>query len=128
MVEPKVITKKLTELFQRLMKQPMLPRGKDWKGNWPGWGHNVTWYPDGNGVYILWENDRGLAQDNLPIYVGEGLLGPRIWESFKIRPNWEFAQLITDDLISSESRECKFWRKALERFCILALDPSENKD
>ncbi len=128
MIEPEEISKKLEELYQRLIRQRMLPKGKKWKGDWPGWKYNVTWYPDTNGVYILWQNDHGVAGSQPPIYVGEGILGPRIWESFQIRANWHFAQLIVDDLISGEPRECKFWRKVLERFCILALDPLDNRD
>lgn len=121
------VASKLTELYERLLKQPILPKEGKWKDDWREWEREVGWHPDSNGVYILWENDRGIANNKPPVYVGEGILGPRIWKSFYSR-EWSHAQMIVDELISGNSRECRFWRKALERFCIVALDPQDNKD
>jgi len=128
MIKLEEVASKLTELCERLLKQPMLPKGEKWEDDWPRWERDVTWHPDSNGVYILWQSDRGIADSNPPVYVGEGALGPRMWRSFYERSDWHYAQMIVDDLISGDSRKCKFWRKALERFCVVALDPRDNKD
>ena len=122
------VAKNLTELYQRLLNQPLLRKGSAWGDDWPGWERGVKWYPDKVGVYILWESEDGIKSNLPPVYVGEGLIGPRIWDSFHTRPDWQYAQILTDNLISCDSRECRFLRKALERFCIVALDPHDNID
>ena len=119
---------KLSDLFDLLLNKRLLPKGSEWKDEWPGWDRGKTWHPEKPGVYILWETEIGLQGGRPPIYVGEGLLGPRIWESFKKRPGWNYAQLLTHDLISGDSLESQFWRKALERLCILILEPVQNRD
>lgn len=128
MIEAKKIADELVELYHRLLAQPLLPKGESWADEWTDWELNVTWYPDKNGVYVLWPMKPTESYKTPPIYIGEGLLGTRIWESFNNRPDWYSAQMIVDDLISGNTREHKFWRKALERFSILALTPRDNVD
>jgi len=128
MMDEKEVAKNLTELYQRLLNQPLLRKGGEWKDDWPGWERGITWHPDKAGVYILWESEDGVQSNSPPVYVGEGLIGRRIWESFQTRSDWQYAQILTDNLISGDSRGCRFLRKALERFCIVALDPHGNID
>lgn len=119
---------KLSVLFNLLLNNPLLQKGTEWKVDWPGWDRGKTWHPEKPGVYVLWESESGLQGGHTPIYVGEGLLGPRIWESYNKRLEWNYAQLLTHDLISGDSQESQFWRKALERLCILILEPVQNID
>ena len=121
MRNPENIVRRLTELFQRLLKEPMLKKGGDWKDEWLGWDL------DRKGVYILWRRDDDINKNIPAVYVGEGILGPRIWDSFYNR-DWQYAQMFTDDVISGDSKECRFWRRALERFCILVFEPEDNID
>lgn len=122
MRNPENIVRRLTELFQRLLKEPMLKKGEKWKDDLPGWGDL-----DRKGVYLLWRRDDDINKNIPAVYVGEGLLGARIWESFYNKNrDWQYAQLFTDDVISGDSKECRFWRKALERFCILVFEPKDN--
>ena len=54
---------------------------------------------------------------------GEGIIGHRIWESFtKRKEKWGFAQILTVEKLGDAR-----WRKALERFAILVLEPVDNK-
>jgi hypothetical protein len=68
----------------------------------------------------------GPRKESTQSTVGEGHLGPRIWESFGKRPDWTQAQLLIKPAISGESLECLRTRKLLERFAIAALKPRDN--
>ena len=114
----------LAELYQKILAQPLLPKGASFHDDWPGWGI----FMEKSGVYILWATAGGINSGQPPIYIGEGMFGPRIWEHFRERPEWTHAQMLPDDVVPGTERERQFWRKALERVCILALDPVQNRD
>jgi hypothetical protein len=86
---------------------------EEWDGNWIG-------------VYVLWENEDDFCRQRPPVYVGEGIIGTRIWESHQVRKNWQYAQVLIHDLISGGTPEQMRWRKLLERFLIVTLDPRDN--
>src|SRR5687768_5026099 len=77
MLEPQSVASEVCELFERLLKQPKLERGKEWKGKWEGWNQE-TWQPNCCGVYLLWYGHDDLEQNIAPVYVGEGITGTRI--------------------------------------------------
>jgi hypothetical protein len=116
----------LIELYERLIAMPALKKGLEWKGEWPEWERGKTWHPEACGVYVLWETQDDRTDGRAPVYVGEGRLGDRVGASFRARPSWQYAQIFVDPLISGNDKESCFWRKALERFCILVLEPKEN--
>jgi hypothetical protein len=120
-------TKRLLALHSRLLAAPLLPKGTEWKGEWPEWKHGETWHPGACGVYVLWETAGGARDGKPPVYVGEGQIGRRVWDSFHSRPAWQYAQILTDELISGTDDDDARWRKAFERFCILVLQPTENR-
>ena len=75
MRNPENIVKRLTDLFQRLLKEPMLKKGEKWKDDdWPGWE------PNRNGVYILWRRDDDICgSDSSGFILGdlpETVVGP----------------------------------------------------
>ena len=119
----------LLGLANRLFLSPRLKKGKTWSDKWPGWEKGKNWEPEKNGVYVLWKNAADAKKGVPPLYVGEGHLGPRIWESFRNRPTWEYVQMVvTDDQTSDQDNQARFWRKTLERFAIVVLKPTDNKD
>lgn len=121
------VAKQVEELAALVLASPYLKRAEAWSDCFVG-ATPDQW--DGNwiGVYILWKSDREYTEGKPPVYVGEGILGTRVWESFQKRKDWQFAQVLTHDLIGSESKECRWWRKLLERFLIVMLEPKDNID
>ena len=122
------VAETLLALHEKLMASPMLKKGAEWKDDWEGWDRGTTWQGEKLGIYLLWGSEGAPASGEAPVYVGEGQLGKRINDSFHGRTTWNYAQILVDDRISGTSKLCKWWRKALERFVILALMPEENKD
>lgn len=125
---PEVVAHTLLELHHKLLSAPKLKKGAEWRGYWAGWDSGQNWFPEKQGVYVLWACTEDFESGVVPVYVGEGYLGPRIGESFVSRPTWNFAQMLVDDQISGNTREHQWWRKTLERFVILALQPADNRD
>jgi hypothetical protein len=119
-----MVSEQLQDLFERLMGQPKLKRGSEWKGDWDGWQAD-KWRADCCGVYVLWQNEDDLEQGNPPVYVGEGITGTRIWDSFRSRADWQFAQILYHDTLTGD--QGLNWRLLLERFAIVVLRPKENK-
>ena len=121
----------LTRLSKQMLEQPMFGRPAKWSepfiGQTPG-----SW--DGNwlGVYVLWGNQDDLKNGIPPVYIGEGGLGNRIWESFQranlqVNPReWNYVQFLKHDQISGSDREHTRWRLALEHFLIVLLEPEAN--
>ncbi|MFC1580080.1 hypothetical protein ACFL4N_04140 [Thermodesulfobacteriota bacterium] len=118
----------LEKLYEKTLSQTCLKKGDKWEGNWDDWEIGKDWLPDHFGVYVLWETSGCHKEGKRPVYVGEGILGLRINESFNRRQGWHYAQMLVDERISGNSRECQFWRKLLERFLIVVLEPIENVD
>jgi hypothetical protein len=85
----------------------------EWEGNWIG-------------VYVLWEKEDDYVRQRSPVYVGEGIIGKRIWDSHQTRKNWRHAQILTHELISGGTLQQTRWRKLLERFLIVTLEPLDN--
>ena len=122
--DPSIVSDQLTNLFERLIGQPKMRRGSDWKDKWDGWDGD-KWQSSCCGVYVLWRNEDDLEKGNRPLYIGEGISGTRIWESFQRRADWHFAQILYDDKLTSVA-EGMDWRRLLERFAIVVLDPEQN--
>lgn len=120
------VLSKVTNLFDLLVQRPMLARGAEWGKDWPGWD-NETWQPTRLGVYIFWRDEYDLANGNPPVYIGEGQIGRRVWTSEAIRDKWQFAQILYHDDISGPSVTCLNWRRLVERFAIVVLNPEENR-
>jgi hypothetical protein len=115
----------LIELQKLLLARPMLRRAENWSDCFLEDSPD-NWCGDWTGVYVLWKSQDDFAKGGRPVYVGEGILGSRIWDSFQNRKKWHYAQVLNHPLISGNSQECLRWRLALERFLILTLDPEEN--
>ncbi len=122
--DPAAVSEQQRVLFELLIKQPKLRRGGEWKGTWDGWNDD-TWRGDCCGVYVLWRNEDDLEQGRRPVYVGEGISGTRIWDSFQRRAEWQFAQILYHDKLTAADDGLD-WRRLLERFSIIVLDPEEN--
>jgi hypothetical protein len=116
---------RLGELFRSLINQPMLKRGDEWQGKWPGW-EQPYWRGECCGVYVLWKDAHDPENDIPPVYVGEGLTGVRVWESFHSRTDWMFAQILYDEVLDEVNQGLN-WRRLLERFAIVVLNPVENR-
>ncbi|MBN2160249.1 MAG: hypothetical protein JW807_12700 [Spirochaetes bacterium] len=123
------VYRNLIKLFDEILAQPFLKKGAEWAGkSWPEWDEGKTWKPEENGVYILWNEKTDNSKGIQPIYIGEGITGKRVWDSFQKRVNWHYAQILYSDIISNKTKEATQWRKLLERFCIVVLNPIENKN
>ncbi len=127
MTDATEVAQTLVILYREVLAAPLLQRGDSWADDWPGWKRGVTWKPESLGVYVLWPDSGGIADGVPPIYVGEGGLGPRVWWSFLDRPSWRFARMLTHTLISGETQEATSWRRLLERYLIVVLQPQENR-
>ena len=125
--DPASVAANLVEMYQPLLSSPMRKKGKEWnREDWPGREPDQTWSKVG--VYMLWASEDDPKVGVPPVYVGVGQIGWRVGESFHKRKTWYFAQVLADYLISGDDLDSRFWRKALERFCIVVLQPTENKD
>ena len=129
------VAETLQALYKKLLKSGLVRKGLRWEDAWEGWRRGSTWLPEKKGIYVLWASARDdpvtgrtSVTGESPIYVGEGQLGPRIWESFVNRKEWNYVQVLVDDRISGDDQICRWWRKALERFVIVAVRPRENRD
>lgn len=118
------VTQSLHLLFDRLIKCPMLKKGNEWKGQWEGWDES-TWVGHRTGVYVLWKSDTDPGTGTQPVYIGEGITGTRVHDSFNSRKEWNYAQVLYDEKFDDETEGPK-WRLLLERFAILVLNPQKN--
>jgi hypothetical protein len=121
--DTKTVFNQLQHLFELLIGRPKLKRGLEWKAGWDGWIED-QWQPDCCGVYVLWRNEDDLEQGMPPLYVGEGITGTRIWDSFQTRHDWQVAQILYHDKLSGS--DGINWRRLVERFAIVVLNPEEN--
>jgi len=104
----------LENQLQELRNSKLIEKNKD--GKFEEWNHALT---NKNGVYILWDNKP--CETERPLYIGEGVIGRRIWEHYYKKPSWNYLQYI-----SSDDLQTKELRKLFERYCIVIYDPKDN--
>lgn len=104
----------LENQLQALRNSNLIEKNRD--GAFENWDHHFT---GENGVYILWEDEPDIIEK--PLYIGEGIIGNRIWNHYHNKPSWKYLQYIsTDDL------QNKNLRKLFERYCIVVYEPRNN--
>ena len=82
----------------------------------------IAWYWP---VRMRWNADSDPSSGVRPIYIGEGITGTRIHDSYHSREDWNYAQVLYDERFNDKTNGTK-WRLLLERFAMLVLDPMEN--
>jgi hypothetical protein len=119
------VARQLTDLYALLLQKTFLRRAESWRKCFTEYGRD-EWNGEWIGVYVLWENEDDFQNARKPVYVGEGVIGDRLWVSFQERPSWRLAQLLTHDLISGNGLDHQRMRRLFEQFLFVTLEPIEN--